>query len=329
MSRFLFLILLGVAIVATAGSRARSQFVGYVAAGSTAPGDYLRGVGIEAAGMGMYNWNTAVAESIHANTSIRVDQYVREVLRQGRVLYATQRKEAKDRFDANYAAIRKRIEEHPQAIDLMSGQALNAVLDKLDDPLISESAFRQSQARLSIEDLRKITFKLGEKGASFSIRQLTSRDKGRWPVAFQDERYAPERREYERALDDALEHMAARKMPNEVIESYMAATQAFVAKLRADPWANADWRRVEANNYIATMRKAGDLLKIQEIQGALVELDNYGGTSINDLRRFMQRHKLRFAGAESPDERTLYPRLYESFVAVKELVLDDGKGPGR
>ena len=168
MSRFLFLVLLTMSIAAMAGGRARSQFVGYVAPGSTAPGDYLRGVGIEAAGMGMYNWNTAVAESIHANTSIRVDQYVREVLREGRVQYATQRKEQRDRFDANYAAIRKRISEHPEAIDLMSGRALNDALDKLDDPMISESAFRQSQGRLSIEDIRKITFKLGEKGASFS-----------------------------------------------------------------------------------------------------------------------------------------------------------------
>ena len=66
-------------------------------------------------------------------------------------------------------------------------------------------------------------------------------------------------------------------MPNEVIETYRASLQGFVAKLRAEPWSNSDWRRIEANDHLAAMKKAGDLLKIHEIQGALVELDNYGG----------------------------------------------------
>ena len=39
----------------------------------------------------------------------------------------------------------------------------------------------------------------------FSIARLTAKGKGKWPVAFQDNQFDRVRRDFERALDNALE----------------------------------------------------------------------------------------------------------------------------
>ncbi len=310
-------------LIATWGAgEAPAQYIG---PGSTAPGDYLRGVGIELMGAGIYNWNTAVAESIQADTSIRVDQYVGEVLRQGRARYGALQRAARDRFDANYAAIRKRIAEHPEAHDVAKGDALNSLLDQLNNPQISESAFRLSPAKLGIEDIRKITFRLPDKGVGFSMQQLTVHGKGKWPVAFQDPRYVLDCKAYETALDVALEHMVNRDMPDHIIREYQQTIWALRTKVGAEPWAAGDPLRTEANLYLKTLDDTVNLLKLHQFHNALAELDNYGGTTVNDLRKFMKRHNLRFGQAESPDQRDLYPRLYELLVAVRESVLDRGR----
>lgn len=316
--------------LAWSGAEARLQYVeNYIAPGSTVAGDYLRGVGIEAAGLGEFNLKTAMAESIQADTGIRVDSYIREVCRQGRIQYAEHRQEIREAFQRNFEAIRRRLREHPDSQDVMSGNALNAVLEQLNDPNIPPSSFRLAPVSISIDDVRRIPFHLGEKGVVFSMKQLTARGKDKWPVAFQDARYDSERRAYERALDDALEHMIAKDVPEQVIKNYVAAVQGLANKLRQEPWPNTDKRRIEANLRLNEMTKAADLLKIQKIQPALAELDNYGGTSVNELRLFMRRHNLRFAVADDNHVRDLYPRLHEALVAVRETVLDQGKGPAK
>ena len=54
----------------------------FVTAGSTPQGDYLRGVGIAGWGMGLYNLNTAQANSINLDTSIRWNEYVAAVAKE-------------------------------------------------------------------------------------------------------------------------------------------------------------------------------------------------------------------------------------------------------
>ena len=48
----------------------------FITAGSTPEGDYLRGVGIADWGMGLYNLNTAQANSINTDTEIRWNEYL-------------------------------------------------------------------------------------------------------------------------------------------------------------------------------------------------------------------------------------------------------------
>ncbi len=63
-------LLASLVVLAVMGPGARAQFIG---AGSTPQGDYLRGAGIAAMGMGIYNEKTAIANSINLDTMIRCE----------------------------------------------------------------------------------------------------------------------------------------------------------------------------------------------------------------------------------------------------------------
>ena len=61
-----------------AAAPARSQYWGrgYGCAGQTVQGSIAQGMGVYAAGAGQYNRQTAVANSINANTAMQFNQYV-------------------------------------------------------------------------------------------------------------------------------------------------------------------------------------------------------------------------------------------------------------
>ena len=77
------------------GSGTQAQLVA-VGPGSTLQGDYLRGVGIEAYGMGVYNEKTAIAGQINANTFMVLNEYFAAVSKnEGREHAVRRRQELK------------------------------------------------------------------------------------------------------------------------------------------------------------------------------------------------------------------------------------------
>jgi hypothetical protein len=71
-----------------------------------------------------------------------------------------------------------------------------------------------------------------------------------------------------------------------------------------------DPRYIEARATLRELDAMVEMLKRHKLQLALVDLDQYHGTTVNDLRVFMRNHGLQFAVAESKEERELYPELY-------------------
>jgi hypothetical protein len=71
------------------------------------------------------------------------------------------------------------------------------------------------------------------------------------------------------------------------------------------------------------------MLKTYKIQPALVDLDQYHGTTVNDLRIFMRSHHLQFADARNKEELALFPELNTKlrihYEKVKAGVGDQGK----
>src|SRR5438270_834920 len=60
--------------------------------------------------------------------------------------------------------------------------------------------------------------------------------------------------------------------------------------------------------------------KTYKMQRVLADLDRYAGTTLDDLRVFMQAHNLRFATADTDEERRIYPELYADLSKMRDLV---------
>jgi hypothetical protein len=292
----------------------------WIPAGSTPEGDYMRGLGIAAWGLGLYNVNTAQAESIDADTWIRLDTYIGQVAENSARKYAERRAAESAHNKEQYEKIRQRIRESPEERDVENGDALNDVLQQMLDGRIDDSSFRFAplQVALSVDVIRKIPFKLSEKGEKFSMNRLTAKGKKKWPVAFQDDRFNGWREAYERAVDKALEQAVDGKLQGATIDDLQVKAEDLLVKLNQVFGPSNEPRYIEAKQRVAELKLTARLLTRHKIELAIGEIDKYSGTTVRDLMLFMQAHNLRFAATENPEERRLYPELYAALKQQQE-----------
>ena len=300
---------------------ASEGFAQYIGAGSTPMGDYLRGVGIAAFGMGSYNLNTAQANQINTETSIMLNEYIWNVVKnENRENWEHRKQVLKARLEYR-RKIQERIHDHPEGRDVMHGDALTAVFRDITDPKVSESSSHYAKVPLGADVLRRIPFKLGEKGESFSMNRLSLKARNKWAVAFQDPQFATLREAYKRAVDNALELAVESKQTYEAIDAVESAVTHLEDKVLQTPYLldPANQRLAsEARTQLDNIRKTARLFKTHKIQLILAEIDKSNVTTVDDLRLFMRRHNLTFAEADTPDERTLYPDLYQSLVMQRD-----------
>ena len=271
--------------------------------------------------MGYYNERTAVANQINANTSIMLNEYMWSVIKNEMKENAEHRAAVLARTAEAYNKLHERIHDHPEALDVMNGDALNAKLQDLLAPTVSESASRYAKVPLDADIIRRIPFKLGDKGERFSMGRLSLKGTKKWPVAFQDPKWASYREGYQRAVDHALELAMDGKMTEQAIKDIEKAFDQLEDKfLRTphvlDPRHQREYS--EAKEQLEKMRGAARLFMTHKLQPIFQDIDTYTGTTVDDLRLFMQRHNLTFAPAETPDERTVYPQLYTVLVEQRK-----------
>ncbi len=298
--------------------------------GSTVEGDYLRGVGVAAAGMGAYNYDSAVAGSINTDTAIRWNEYLAAVAKYQARMYAMKRQQKHDMDSKAYKEVRKRIQENPEERDVQNGDALNSVMEQLLDPAIAESAFRYEPVPLSVDVVTRIPFKLDKENLVFSMHRLTATGKDKWPPALQDPLFARERRNYERALDAVLEQQIEGKMTLEAMHAVEVAVDDLFQRLNEVVPPSSKKPYIEAKNRLEDFRKtASKLITSHRMELVIGQLDQYSGTTVRDLLVFMQKNKLGFAVADSPEEKGLYPELYASLVLQRDKVKPPTKKPAK
>jgi hypothetical protein len=304
--------------LAVLGTTAQAQY-GY-GGGTTLFGDYLRGVGVAAWGMGLYNLNTAQANAINTQTFITWNEYVqnsyklmsKEYNERNRAIMAKTTEALKNR--------RQRMLDNPDELDLMNGDTLNMIMEKLVDPRISESSYRAANVPLSVDLIRRIPFKLADRNEKFSMERLMPHAKGKWPVALQDPRFDLYRRAYERAVDKALEQAIEGKAELATIEAIDKAVDELAYRLSEVVRPDEQRLQSEAIKRMQELKATVRLFQTHNVQRALGDIDKYSGTSVNDLKNFMQKYNLRFANAETPEERRLYAELYTTLEEQRSKV---------
>lgn len=320
------LVVFGVRSAETSAQYGRGGGVG---AGSTVQGDILRGEGIAAMGFGQYNLATAMATSVNTDTAIRWNQYVYLSIQEDLRAKAAHREAHKQRTNANFLAILARKKATPDQSDLRSGDALNVVLMQLLDPRISPSNYRKAAVPLAGDTIRKIPFHYAQRGATFSMERMIG--KREWPLRLRDKDFDSYRRDYERAIDHAIEKDIEGKLKSEDVRAVQEAVTAL--EIRVEQVINQSETRdfVDARNFLKRLGEYPRMLNERAIERIIAEIDTYPGTSVGDLIAFMQRHNLRFGVADSPNENVLYASLFTNLVEQREQVTlpPDAEQPNR
>ena len=315
---FLAAVVAGLLGVWTGESSAQYGRRGGFGAGSTVQGDILRGEGIAAMGFGQYNLATAMATSINVDTSIRWNQYVYLAIQEDLHNKFLHRQAHFQRNDANYRKNLTRIRSTPDQSDLRSGDALNSVLVQLLDPRISPSNYRKAVVQLSGDTIRKIPFHYAQRGATFSMeRMIGKRD---WPLRLRAPQFASYRKDYERAIDHAIELDIEGKLSSEDVRAVQKTVRDL--EIRVEQVINESETKdyVDSKNFLRRLADYPRMLSERAIERVIAEIDTYPGTTVGDLIAFMQKHNLRFGVADSPTENVLYASLFSNLVEQREQV---------
>ena len=290
--------------------------------GSTPEGDFLRGVGLAAWGMGIYNLETAQANAINLDTGIRFNEYLAAVAEESTRAYVARKKAAADQEKEFYRQNRQRVRNNPEWREVANGEALNRLLEELQNPKLTESVFRSErmQVPLPASIVRHIPFALAEKGQQFSMDRLSLKGKGKWPVAFQDEQFDIVKSAYSAALDKALEEAIDGRMQKATIEVLESKADDLLNRLNEVLGPINDTRYKEGTKRVKELKNVAEQLKTTKIEQAIGDIDKYSGTTVYDLKVFMANHNLRFGKAASSEETEIFEALYELMDAQYEKV---------
>ena len=110
--------LAAVFVLALPGVEAQAQWGGHWwgwGGSSTVEGDYLRGLGFAASGMGQYNRDTAQAESINLDTAIRWNNYLAAVAKEQTREYVMRKVADASKLKEFYTLNKERIQSRPEA----------------------------------------------------------------------------------------------------------------------------------------------------------------------------------------------------------------------
>lgn len=336
MFRTVRLVLGGAAILAASGlGEADAQYYGGSGFGAggygfggfggwggavSAVGDEERGVGAEAAGIGLGNQEDAVAGSINTDTLLRYNQYLYNSRIDAQRRYNAQQMRRLNLDKAHYDARQARIRNNPNEADINNGDALNAVLDQLTDPkVLHGSGMRMANASLSPEDIRAIPFRDETDAITLSLDKLT--DDASWPAPLRSDTFKPEREAYKKAVDDALAEDESGSLKPETIAKVRDAVARLYRKVADTIPKTQQPDHLQATNYLKGLAGLSKTLEKPNVEKLIAELEKVKTTSVGNLIGFMHAYNLRFAAAETPKQRAVYETLYGKLAGARSSVM--------
>jgi len=288
---------------------------------STVGGDMARGLGALYSGAGIYNQETAVANSINADTVMRFNEYLyqSQLISTRRYHQIQNAKLAKD--SAAYDAHLKRLQENPNTQEIQSGDALNIALDQLGNPRIHTSALRLATDPVDAQFIRDIPFRNASEAITITLSEFKNASK--WPKSLQGERFAADRRDFERLIDSARAQDEKGDVSPETLDQLHDVISRVKQKIKVEPLAEREQKN--ANNFLKEMRALLRLVEMPDVKAVLDELRQMKSTSIGNLMAFMHTFNLRFGPAETPRQRMIYGKLYALVDQARDRILEEVK----
>lgn len=333
-------ILYALALTAFAALGARAQYYypggmgygggGFGGWGSTVGGDIARGMGAFSAGAGVYNYDTAVANSINANTIAGINQYLylsqQEANAREHAILA-HRRSLVNKSQATAQQVAQQIRDNPTEGDVDSGAALNAILDQLSHPsILGGSTLRLANAKVPSKMIRAIPFRDSSDAITIALDQLT--EEKSWPPSLRNPKFDAERQAYIKAVDAALEEDKAGDLKPETIQRVRRAISDLYTRVGETIPTSRQPDHLEAMNYLKGLAGFSRMLERGNFEQVLGELEKIQTTTAGNLIAFMHTYNLRFGAATTPGQREAYRELYPILASTREkLIGKAGEGP--
>lgn len=339
MIRGIRLFWIGSTLLAASGGGAEAQFYypngygttgyGFGGWGASPEGSYLRGLGAYAEGEGVYNYDAAVANSVDANTAVRLNQYIWNSELDARRRYAARQAARLNMTNDQYKAQQNRIRDNPSPSDIDSGAALNVVLHQLTEPkVMSGSNLRMADAKVMAAAIREIPFRDETDAITISLGQLT--DPESWPLPLRSDAFTPEREAYQKAINDALEED---KDDGTLKPATVAKVRDSVASLARKVEATIPKAQqpdhLRAVNYVKGLAGLSRMLERPNVEAVISQLEKVENTTVGNLVAFMHTYNLRFGPATTPKQSAIYRDLYPTMIAQRDKIVGkptDGDG---
>ena len=296
---------------------------GFGGFGGTVEGDVARGMGAFAAGAGTYNYETAAANSINAQTLGGINEYLwqsQQLANQREYARMAHRQALGNASQATAQSIANQIRDNPTEADVDNGAALNAILDQISNPrVMSGSNLRFANAKIGSKLIRDIPFRNGTDAITLSLSQLT--DDKSWPTPLRNPKFDNERQAYVKAVADALEEdkngdislATVARVRKTVADLYRRVGETIPVTRQPD--------HLQAMNYLKGLAGFSKMLEKSNVDQVLAELSKIDQTTAGNLVAFMHSYNLRFGAADTPTQRNAYRELYPILVATREKLI--------
>ncbi len=290
---------------------------------STVDGDIARGMGAFAAGAGVYNYDTAVADSINANTIAGINQYLylsQQETNMREHMRLAKRQALVNATQAHAEQIATRIRDNPTETDITSGAALNAILDQLSSPaVLGGSNLRFANARIDSKVVRAIPFRDATDAITITLGQLS--DEKQWPASMRDPKFDDVRQAYMKAMNDVLEEDKNGDLSPTTVRRVRVAISDLNRRVNETIPVTRQPDHLEAVNYLKGLAGFSRMLEKPNVDAILAELEKIKDTSAGNLVAFMHTYNLRFGAAETVGQREAYQTLYPIMVATRDKIV--------
>jgi hypothetical protein len=346
--RFQWVPILALVLGVGYGTTARAQY-GYYPRGyggygwggwgggaQTPGGNLARGMGVYAAGAGVYNEQTAVARSINTDTVMRYNQYMYEcqqnALKKHHELLVSQSEHTIKEYDA----YQKKLRDNPDQHDIDMGDALNVAVEEIEDPRIYSKSLEKAKVAIGGELIRDIPFRYASAGITVSIHRLT---KDAPPAPLMTADFDEDRAAFRELGAMIRKNLDAGEQPDsETIKQALKVINA--AEAKADkilPRNTHD--RDEVDRYLKALHGLVAMLDTPALDLITAGVEKHPDATLGQLLSFMSAYNLRFGQAKTVRQKQVYAQLFPMLVHLRDEVAPalaaappartDGSEPGQ
>jgi hypothetical protein len=321
-------------VLALAGSSAEAQPIygggywggGYGGGGGqTVQGSIAKGMGVYAMGAGQYNLDTAQAASINSDTAMRWNQYIYNSRIESQKMYHSKMARDEEKNRVNGDAVRERLRNNPNSVDISRGNALNVALDELIDPKVFPKAtYYGHKIKLGGETIRDIPFAYASAAISTSVHQLMN---GGPPPSLKAAAFDADRAAM-KPLADELRKQGAEggQHDSATIEKLKGMILALRPKVEATYPKNSRERN-EAEKYLKAVYGLLSMFETPAVNVLLAGVEKRPEATLGDLLGFMAAYNLRFGVAETPRQKDIYRTLYPMLAKLRDDTVTPGGTP--